>query len=43
MFLVLAHIAKADALISGDEDLLSMRTQITFPILSAQELAGLVD
>jgi len=42
MFLVLAHAASADALVSGDHDLLSMREQMPFPILSAAELAVLL-
>jgi len=43
MFLVLAHTANADALVSGDGDLLSMQGQVKFPILSAQGLAALVN
>jgi len=43
MFLVLAHAANADALVSGDEDLLSMQGQVRFPILSAQALAALLN
>jgi len=41
MFLVLAHTADA-VLVSGDGDVLSMKGQVRFPILSAQELAALL-
>jgi len=43
MFLVLAHAASADTLVSGDDDLLSMREQMPFPILPAPELAVLLN
>jgi len=43
MFLALAHTAHADALVSGDADLLSMQGQTTFPILSAQGLETLLN
>jgi len=43
IFVVLAHTANADALVSGDDDLLSMHGQVMFPIISAQELAALVN
>jgi len=43
MFLVLAHAAIADALVSGDGDLLSMQGQTAFPILSAQGLEALLN
>lgn len=39
VFLVLACTAKADALASGDKDILSMQKIFSCPILSADELA----
>jgi len=42
-FLVLAHAANAGALVSGDDDLLSMQGQVRFPILSAQALTVLLN
>jgi len=41
VFLVLAHAANA-ALVSGDGDVLALKGEVTFPILSAQELAALL-
>jgi len=43
VFVVLAQTANADALVSGDDDLLSMHGQVAFPILPAQALAELVN
>ncbi len=39
VFLVLAHVANADALVTGDADLLAMREMFRGRILSADELA----
>jgi uncharacterized protein len=38
VFLVLAHVGAADALVSGDADLLSMRNVVQLRILTAEEL-----
>lgn len=43
VFLVLAHVARADALVSGDVDLLSMRGSIPQPIFSVEEWAGTLE
>jgi len=43
MFLALAHVTNADALVSGDADLLLMQGQTAFPVLSAQGLAEWLD
>lgn len=40
VFLVLAHIGKADALITGDADILAMREAFPGLILTAEELAA---
>lgn len=40
VFLVLAHVAKADALVTGDSDILAMRTFFPGLILTADELAA---
>ena len=40
VFLVLAHVGKADALISGDADILAMREAVPGLILTAEELAA---
>lgn len=39
VFLVLAHVAQVDALVTGDADLLSMGDAISQPILTAEEWA----
>lgn len=39
MFLVLAHVTKADMLVSGDADLLAMRGMFPGAIAAAEELA----
>lgn len=36
VFLVLAHHARADALVTGDADLLAMQGALPFPIVSAE-------
>lgn len=38
IFLVLARIADVDALVSGDDDLLTLRNDFKLPILTAEEL-----
>jgi len=43
VFVVLAQTVNADALVSGDDDLLSMHGQAAFPILPAQALAEWVN
>lgn len=40
VFLVLAHVGKADALVTGDADLLAMRDAFPGLILTAEELAA---
>ncbi|ATE61771.1 putative toxin-antitoxin system toxin component, PIN family [Thauera sinica] len=40
VFLVLAHIGKADALVTGDADILAMREAFPGLILTAEELAA---
>ena len=40
MFLVLAHVGKADALVTGDADILAMREAFPGLILTAEELAA---
>lgn len=43
VFLVLAHVARADALVTGDADLLALRTASSIPICTAEQwLAGQV-
>jgi putative PIN family toxin of toxin-antitoxin system len=39
MFLVLAEVAKADALVSGDNDVLAVKSQFHIPILTVAEFA----
>lgn len=40
VFLVLAHVGKADALVTGDADILAMRDDFSGLILTADELSG---
>lgn len=35
VFVVLAHVAHADALVSGDDDLLSMQGRLAVPVITA--------
>ncbi|RTB44147.1 putative toxin-antitoxin system toxin component, PIN family [Pseudomonas aeruginosa] len=42
IFLILAQVAEADALVSGDMDLLSMQGTLPYPIISAEELSGML-
>jgi putative PIN family toxin of toxin-antitoxin system len=39
VFLVLAHVGRADALVTGDADILALREAFPGPILTAEELA----
>ena len=39
IFLVLAAVAQADALVSGDGDILAVRDQFHIPILTVAEFA----
>ncbi|OVZ63143.1 MULTISPECIES: putative toxin-antitoxin system toxin component, PIN family [Pigmentiphaga] len=41
VFVVLAHIAGAEALVTGDADLLALRAQAPFPIWTADHLADI--
>lgn len=43
VFLVLAHVGKADALVTGDADILSMRESFPTLILTADELRERLD
>lgn len=43
IFLVLARIAEADALVTGDNDLLTLRDEFRLPILTAEELKTLLN
>ena len=40
MFLVLAHVGKADALITGDADILAMREDFPGLIMTAEAFAA---
>jgi putative PIN family toxin of toxin-antitoxin system len=42
IFLTLARIAEADALVTGDSDLLALREEFKIPILTAEELKTLL-